>query len=162
MISQIVGPKNPLRHFAEFVPPDIGVALSVAARVAGAAAALFYAYDQDTLFPGEHFPRTWVFCLVVAAVALGSLGPIGKAGVKPGLVTWFGALGCGILVFGGANLAHKGPGVVVLAAGVIAWLAYASAAAQRGKDVGAVVSGLLMGSLLSFLLVGFCVLAIQN
>ncbi|MFN0093649.1 MAG: hypothetical protein ACKVVT_02590 [Dehalococcoidia bacterium] len=153
---------NPLAQLAASIPANVATAISIAARLAGAAAALFYAYDQDRLFPTEHFPRTWVFCVVTAVVAVASIAALARGVVKPGLATWLGAFGGGILVFAGANLAHKGPGVVVLVAGIVAWLSFAAAASQRREDPGAIVSGLFMGSLCSFLLVGICVLAVPN
>ena len=50
----------------------------------------------------------------------------------------------------------------VLVAGVVAWLAFAAAAYGKRESPGSVVSGLFMGSLFSFLLVGFCVLVISG
>ena len=151
---------NPLARFAERVPSAPAFAISVTLRVVGAAFALYYALDQDRLFPSRHFPRTWVFTSVIAGVALLSIVPWAR--LLPRLrrmEPWLGAFGCGVLVFGGANLAHKGTGLVVLLAGIAAWAAYTVVAHQRGGAASA-VSGLLMGSLTSFLLVGICVLAV--
>ena len=61
---------NPLARLAAPVPVKLAVAISVAARLAGAGFALYYAYDQDVLFPERHFPRTWVLASVIAAVAV--------------------------------------------------------------------------------------------
>ena len=153
--------QNPLARIAESIPAVPALAVSMLARLVGAGAAIYYAYDQDVLFPGRHFPRTWVFAIVIASVALLSLLPWERIFPRrEALAVWAGALGCGILVFGGANLAHKAPGVVVLVAGVVAWLAFAAAAHHKRADAGMLVSGLFVGSLASFLTVAVCVFLI--
>ncbi|MGI8926093.1 MAG: hypothetical protein ACR2HN_05525 [Tepidiformaceae bacterium] len=150
-------PGNPLHRLADAVPGTAAGYVSIVARVLGAAAALYYAYDQDQLFPTDHFPRTWAFVIVVAAIAIASTIPL-----RGRFAPWLAALGCGVLVFAGAILSHQAPGIVVLVAGVVAWVAFAIANHQRGGSIGAAVSGLFMGSLLSFLLVGAIVLAIEG
>lgn len=153
--------QNPLARIAESIPVVPALAVSMLARLVGAGAAIYYAYDQDVLFPGRHFPRTWVFAIVIASVALLSLLPWERIFPRrEALAVWAGALGCGILVFGGANLAHKALGVVVLVAGVVAWLAFAAAAHHKRADAGTLVSGLFVGSLASFLTVAVCVFLI--
>ena len=161
MAARTSAAPNPLARVARNVPELPALAASIVARLTGAAAVLYYAYDQDTLFPGRHFPRTWTFAIVIAGIALLSLVPWARVATRrPGLATWASALGCGVLVFGGANLAQQPAGVVALAAGVLAWLAFAAASSRRPGAAGANVSGLLSGSLVSFVTVGGCVLLI--
>ncbi|MGH7754631.1 MAG: hypothetical protein ACREN5_17635, partial [Gemmatimonadales bacterium] len=111
--------------------------MSIAARLAGVALALWYAYDQDTLFPGEHFPRTWSIVGVTCALALVSCVPARIPGSA--VVAAFGA---GMLIFGGANLAPRGVGVGVVIAGVVAALAVAAWNHRRGEPVLATILGL--------------------
>lgn len=158
--ATMTSPSNPLARLADAIPEMPAFAASIVARIIGAGAALFYAYDQDTLFPSRHFPRTWVFCSVAAAIVILSILPWERLLAKPALATFLGALGGGILVFAGANLSHKPVGVLVLISGVVAWLAFAAVSHQRKADPGSLVSGLFMGSLVSFLLVGACVLLV--
>ncbi len=153
---------NPLERLADLIPGATALTVSIVARLVGAAAAIFYAYDQDTLFPSRHFPRTWVFAGMAAGVAVLSILPWERWLAKPALANLFGALGCGILVFAGANLAHKPAGVVVLIAGIVAWLNFAIAAHHRKANPGSTVSGLFLGSLISFLMVGVCVLLVAS
>ncbi len=148
---------NPPGRLSAAIPPTPAIAASIAARLVGAAFALAYAYNQDVLFPGRHFPRTWVFVAVIAGVAVVSIVPWSRLVARPGLATWIAALGCGVLVFGGANLAQRAEGIVVLIAGVVAWLALALGSHARGASMGALVSGLLSGSLLTFALVALTV-----
>jgi len=150
-------PTNPIARLAGMIPYNAAMVVSILARLTGAAAAVYYAYDQDVLFPDRHFPRTWLIALVIAVTALISLVPFARLGLKPGLAAWLGALGCGLLVFGGAMLSHKAPGLVVVAAGVIAWVSYAAVSYQRGDGPGPSVSGLMSGSLLAYITVGIAV-----
>lgn len=148
---------NPLSRLADAVPREAALAVSIAAKLLGAALALWYAYDQDTLFPSEHFPRTWAFVTVIAVMALLSAIPASYRGSA-----FVSAFGAGVLVFGGANLAQKGAGVGVLVCGVVAWLAVAAWNHRRGESIGSSVSGLFMGSLATFLAVAAIVLTVEN
>lgn len=140
---------NPLRDLALAIPADAALAISIVAKFAGAAAAIYYAYDQDTLFPQDHFPRAWTFASLVAAIAVISTAALPTAGRW--WVAWFGAFGAGLLIFGGASLSHRPIGLAVVACGVVAWLTYAAAATARGAGAMRLVSGLFMACLFTFL-----------
>lgn len=148
---------NPVARLADSIPGQLALVLSVGGRLLGAALALYYAYDQDTLFPGEHFPRTWAFVGVVAAVAAISCLPMRYRGAA-----FVAAFGAGMVVMGGANLAHKPVGAAVLICGIVAWLATAAYNHSRGDSIASTVSGLFMASLATFLLVGAIVFTIEN
>lgn len=148
---------SPLERLATAVPPAVAYAAGLAARVAGVALALWYAYDQDTLFPTEHFPRTWAIVALVGVLTLLSASPWRYPGAA-----FASAFGAGMLVFGGANLAERGSGVGVLACGVVAWLAAAIWNHRRGAPVVATVGGLFAAAVLTFVFsvaVGF---ALEN
>jgi hypothetical protein len=152
---------NPLARLADSVPAGAALAITVAARLVGAAAAIYYAYDQDTIFPERHFPRTWVFVVVISAVALLSAVPTLRPRAH---LVWrlVAAAGAGALVFGGANLAQRPSGVVVLIAGIAAWLSYAALAYQRERSPERAIYGLALGLLLSVLTIGICVVLVPN
>ena len=152
---------NPLARLATAIPAPIALAVSVAARVLGAAFALYYAYDQDVLFPERHFPRTWFLASVIAALALLSVIPLRGSGRLAWLPAAFGALGAGMLVFGGANLANKWPGVVVLVSGGVAYVALA-AAVSRERSAWATVAGLAAAAMVTFAAVGVSVVALSG
>ncbi len=137
-------PGNPLQRLAESVPGGAALAVSVAARLLGAALALWYAYDQDTLFPGEHFPRTWTIVILTSAIAVLSCVPGRYRG--SGIVA---ALGAGILIFGGANLAHRSTGVAVVACGVVAALAVAAWNHRRGETLASTLAGLAFSGIIT-------------
>ena len=145
---------NPFARIALAVPAGVTLAVSVAARLTGAAAAIYYAYDQDVLFPDRHFPRTWAFAGTIAVVALLSLIPRRWYRATPAVAAFIGAFGCGLLLFAGADLAHKPAGVVVLVSGVVAVTAFATASYRRGEPPLAVAAGLLASMLGSFGLIG--------
>ena len=154
---------NPLARLAATIPVLLAVALSVMARLAGAGFALYYAYDQDVLFPDRHFPRTWVLASVVAAVAVLSTIPVPVSSSRGRwLALGFVAVGAGMLIFGGANLANKAPGVGALVCGVVAWLMIAVAASNRGQSQSAVVAGLAVAAVATFAVVGLCVVAVSG
>ena len=137
---------NPLARAATSVPMPLALGLSVAARVAGAAAALWFAYDQYDAFDGRFFGRTWAYTIALAVLAVASCVPVGgrAAGFVP-------ALGAGILLFAGAILARDGAvGVAVLVAGIVAWLATAAWNEHRGKPAFASVAGLFLGFAVAF------------
>ena len=152
---------NPLARLADAIPANAALAVSLVARLVGAAALIYYAYDQDVLFPGRHFPRTWVFAGSVAGISLLSILPMLTAR-KPGMMIMLASLGGGVLIFGGANLATRAPGVVALAAGILAWTSYSAVAHQRAGKAEPIVSGLLLGSLLSYALIAVCVFLVPN
>jgi hypothetical protein len=154
---------NPLTRLAATIPARLAVALSVIARLVGAGLAPYYAYDQDVLFPDRHFPRTWVLASVVAAVAVLSTIPIPAGSSRARwLALGFAAAGAGMLIFGGANLANKAPGVGALVCGVVAWLMIAVAASNRGQSQSAVVAGLAVAAVVTFGVVGLCVVAVSG
>ncbi|MFN0147720.1 MAG: hypothetical protein ACKVT1_14525 [Dehalococcoidia bacterium] len=152
---------NPLERLASAMPENLALTISVLARVAGAAALLYYAYDQDTLFPERHFPRTWVFTGGIAALALLSIVPMLR-GATAGLMVMLASVGGGVLIFGGANLATRWPGVVAIVAGVVAWATYSAVFYTRTRKAEPVVAGLLLGSLASYVLIGICVFLVSN
>lgn len=163
MEQTLTTPANPLGRLAGALPVPTLAAISAVARIVGAGALLFYAYDQDSLFPTRHFPRTWVLAAAIAAIAAISLVSLLRGSrERPGLFVLLGALGAGVLVFGGANFAQRPAGVIALLAGFVAWVAFAALCHQERRDIGRVVSGLMLGSLLTFGLVGLCVLAVPN
>ncbi|MEX0782327.1 MAG: hypothetical protein WD557_06725 [Dehalococcoidia bacterium] len=140
---------NPVERWAESIPEQAAFAVSVAAKLAGVALALWYAYDQDTLFPGEHFPRTWTIVVFTSVLALLSCIP----GRYPGRA-FVAALGAGMLIFGGANLAHRPVGVAVVLCGVIAAVAVAAWNHRRGEPVAATLFGLVAAGALTALAIG--------
>jgi len=152
---------NPLARAAAAIPTPVAAAVLVGATLAAIAFAFLYAYDQDTLFPDRHFPRTWVLASVMAALSLVALLPFERLGASPRVAVFAAALGAGVLVFGGANLANKGAGVAALAAGVVAWLAVAVIAGRR-EQTGAGVAGLFAGAAVTFAVVAFCVVAVSG
>jgi hypothetical protein len=140
---------NPLERVADRVPSITARAVSVGAIVLGVGLALWYAYDQDTLFPGEHFPRTWTIVAFTAAVAVVSL--------VPGGYRWSGvvaAAGAGALIFGGANLAHRTTGVTVVVCGVVAAAAIAVWNHRRGEPLISTLVGLALAGVLTALMIG--------
>ena len=145
-------PASPLEHWAAAVPERVAYTLSVGAKLAGALLALWYAYDQDTLFPGEHFPRTWTIVVFTAVLALASLAPARFPGSAV-----LAALGAGALIFGGANLAHRPSGIAVVACGIIAALAVAAWNHRRGDPLASTVLGLAIAGVLTALAIGVIV-----
>jgi hypothetical protein len=140
---------NPLERWAASVPETAAYAVSVIAKLLGVALALWYAYDQDTLFPGEHFPRTWTIVVFAGAIAVISVLPTRYPG--SGVVA---ALGAGILIFGGANLAHRAAGVGVVLCGVLAALAVAAWNHRRGEPLASTLLGLAIAGVLTGLTIG--------
>lgn len=156
---------NPIARLAGSVPFAPALGASVVARLAGIAAAFAYAAAQDRLFPEDSFPRQWTYVAVVSVLVLLSLVAVPGRTVSGRIGSFLpllGALGCGLLVAAGANLAKEPWGVVTLAAGVVAWAGYAVAAHQKGTPPGTLLTGLFAGMGLSFLLVGAIVLTIQH
>jgi hypothetical protein len=153
-------PTNPLSEAAAHIPAGAATALAMAAVLIGAAFAFLYAYDQDTLFPGRHFPRTWVLVSVASTVAIA--GTAASAFVRGWLAAFAGSLGAGMLFFAGANLANKAEGVAVLLAGAAACMAIALAAERRGVPPSATVAGLVTAAAATFAVVGACVLLVSG
>ena len=141
--------RNPLERAATRVPEHAAFWISIAAKLVGAALALWYAYDQDTLFPGEHFPRTWTIIIFTSALAVASCVPAKFAFSGVGA-----ALGAGILVFGGANLAHRPAGVAVVVCGIVAALAVAAWNHRRGEPFASTLAGLALAGVLTALAIG--------
>jgi hypothetical protein len=129
-------PTNPIARAANGVPAPALPWVVVAATLTATALAAWYAYDQDTLFPTRHLPRTWTFVAVFCGVGLVSLAAL-LAGPRR-LPAFVAAFGAGALVFGGANLLHKPAGAAVLVLGAVAWGAVAAMNQRRG--LGSVVS----------------------
>jgi hypothetical protein len=119
---------NPLERASALVPEGLALGVAVGAKLLGSAFALYYAYDQDRLFPAEHFPRTWAFVVVVVVVTLLSAAPARYRGAA-----FVGAFGAGVMLFGGANLAYRGTGLVTALCGAGAWLAMASVNHRQGE-----------------------------
>jgi hypothetical protein len=127
---------------------------SIAVRLAGAGFVVWYSYDQDRMFPAEHFPRTWAFAVIVATIALLSCIPVpGRWG---GL---FAAAGAGIVFFGGANVAERWPGVAALALGGLAGLLVA-ARSRRRDDPGWLTAAGFLGAGLATAVVAVAIAAL--
>ena len=104
------GASNPLSRIALEAPAALGPAISIGARVIGAALALYIAQDQS-------YDRTQAFAAGLVVIAALSIVPMprGIGGFAP-------ALAAGALFFGGAALARETPaaGVTILIAGATA------------------------------------------
>lgn len=148
---------NPLARLAASVPERLAAGVAIGAKLLGSALALYYAYDQDRLFPAEHFPRTWAFVIAVVAVALVSAAPGRYRGAA-----FVAAFGAGMLLFGGANLAYRGTGIAAAVCGAVAWLAGAGVAYRRGESVLWSLAGLVAGWAVTFPLAVAIALAIEN
>lgn len=144
MAVRTVSPNNPLSRGAASVPASTVAAVDVAARVAGSALVLLYAWVQYSDFD-RFFGRTWIFTVFVAAIALATLVPV--AG-WPGRV--WRAIGPGALIFGGAMLARDIEGGLALLCGVAAWLAVAASESRvRGTASGSTF-GLAVAAAVTF------------
>ena len=133
------GASNPLSRIALEAPAALGPAISIGARVIGAALALYIAQ-------GQSYDRTQMFAAGLAADALLSIVPLPR-GISPGRVFGGGfvsALGAGALFFGGAVLAGETP-----AAGITMLIAGAAAAC------GALMAGRRTEQTLAVALIGF-------
>jgi hypothetical protein len=153
---------NPLARAAGLLPVNAWALIAVAATAVATALGFVYAYDQDVLFPDRHFPRTWVLVSVMAVGGIVGLVPFRIAGLSARVAAFAASLGAGMLIFGGANLANRGTGVVVLVAGVIAWLAVAAASHRRGASGGALVLGLAAAAAATFAMVAACVVFVSG
>ena|SRR5688572_17944912 len=140
---------NPLTRAADAVPEPLARVVSVAARVAGAALAFYYAIDQD-------YDRTQFVTVILGALVLLTLVPAGK---RTGLLT---ALGGGLLLFGGTILVHEPAGVGMLAAGVVAWAAAAVWNRHRGDAVSGTVVGLFLGALVIVAVIVLVALTVEG
>lgn len=149
-MQTVARPVTPIARLLSSVPALPLLVVSWTARLAGSAAAISYAYDLDTLFPERHLPRTWVLAVVITSAAVLSIAPLVRMRIPRPVASWFSALGCGGLVFGGAMFAHKPAGVAVFIAGVVAWLAFALATSARGEGRWAPAVGLMSGAGLAF------------
>lgn len=113
---------NPLSRLAYGLSEQTLRAASVAGRIFGAGLALLIALDQT-------YDPTQVFTVLVAVVVLTTLAPIpGSAG------DWLAAFGSGAVFFAGTVLTHLGPGLGLLAMGLLAGLASLALAARAGRD----------------------------
>jgi hypothetical protein len=145
------------------VPELAWEGIAAAATLAAIGFAFLYAYDQDVLFPDRHFPRTWVLVATMAGVGVAALVPFQRLGIRhEGVAAFIRALGAAMLIFGGANLANRGTGLAVLAAGAVAWVAVAAIGGRRGASSGAVVLGSGAAAALTFAVVAVCVLAVSG
>ncbi len=153
MLAPALATANPFARVAARVPAFVSRTVLAVAQLAGAAFAIYYAYDQDTLFPDRHFPRVWLMVAVVTGLALITLLPWERVkGRAAWLATVFAALGPSTLIYGGANLAQRDSGVMTLVAGVVALVALLSLSSRLGRDGYAVALGLFAGGGLMFFL----------
>ena len=125
---------NPLILAAEAVPTKLALWLGIAARLAGAGIAIFYAFDQS-------YDRTQVFMVIIAALAILSLVPL-----RPSLEALAASLTSGLLLFSGAVLAQEPAGIGMLIAGCAGWIGTAITAHHRHVSPGTAVAGLLISS----------------
>ena len=145
MIASATMTRNPLARAASAISTRTAFIASVAATLLGLLFALAYAYNQDTLFPGEHFPRTWALVAVMAVIGLLSL-----VGLPTRAGPFLHALGPGVLIFGAANLSGEIEGMVALALGIIAWSAAAAGNHGRGAPAIYSVGALFAGAAVTF------------
>lgn len=140
MSTAVQLPGNPITRTVNHLPVR-GLGWTLVATTLGATAfALWYAYDQDRLFPARHLPRTWSFVALFCGVGVLSLGALLA---RPGRATAFAsAFGAGALVYGGANLLHTSAGSAVFALGVAAWASAAATNYRRGGGLGMSLAGL--------------------
>lgn len=141
---------NPLAQAAAAMPTQFALWLGLAARLAGAGFALFYAFDQS-------YDRTQVFTVILAVLAVFSLIPL-----RPSLEAWTVSLASGLLFFSGAVLAHEPVGVGMLLAGALGWVSAASLAYRRALPAGSAVSGLFISSGITFGLIVLVVLSVEG
>lgn len=106
---------------------------SVATRVLGAAFAFGIAL-------GEAYDRTQVVATVAGLFVLASLMPAGRA------TPVIAGLGAGLLVFTASALIHEPLGILMLVAGVAAWIALSLQRAGHDWQVAATAAGFLGGA----------------
>lgn len=122
---------NPLSRIALEAPPWAAPVLSAGGRVAGAAIAVYLAFDQS-------YDRTQVVCGGVALAALVTLVPLrGIAGAAAS------AFGAGAIFFAGAALGEEAPaaGIAMIVAGGAAMLGTLLAARREGDSPLAALGG---------------------
>ncbi len=126
---------NPLSRVALEAPAWLGPAISIGARVIGAALALYIAQDQS-------YDRTQVFAIGLAVVVALSLLPMPR-----GIGAFAPALAAGALFFGGATLAGETPaaGIAMLIAGAVATCGALIANRRAGAALAAGVAGFFIG-----------------
>ena len=163
MLSAATPASNPLVRAAARVPGAASRTVLIAAQLAGAAFAIFYAYDQDTLFPDRHFARVWLLAVVAAIFALITLVPWERLPARYAwIATAFAALGPSVLIFAGANLAQRDSGVAVVVAGLVALAALFALASRLGRDRYAVAFGLFAGAGLVWLISAISVVFVNR
>lgn len=144
MAVRTTSPSNPLARTASSISASSLAAIEIAARLAGSALVLLYAWTQYSDFD-RYFGRTWIFTIFVAAIAIATMVP------APG---WPGrawrAIGPGALIFGGAMLAREIEGGLTLLCGIAAWLAVAAAESRARGGVTASTVGLALAAALTF------------
>jgi hypothetical protein len=149
-------PHDPLTRAARALPAVPLQLVLLAVKLAGAALAVAYAYDQDVLFPDRHFPRTWTFAVVVAGLSLLSLLPVERLRFTRGPAAAYSAAGVGGLLFGGAALASRGTGAGVVICGAIAWAASFVLSRRAGVHPLWSLAGIAAGGGIAFVAIGFC------
>lgn len=110
MSDLIQRPSNPLARVARLVPTGTATPLGLAARIGGAALAVVLATD-------EPYRRTRLFAAGLALLALATFLPLSRT--LRGRLAWLGA---GVFFFGGALLAGRTAGMLILLCGVVAAL----------------------------------------
>jgi len=95
---------------------------------------------------------------------LAATGSMRLAGMRfpPAISAALSSFAAGMMIFGGANLANRGTGLVVLAAGVAAWLAASAASHRRAEPAGALVLGLAAAAATTFAVIAVCVVFIDG
>ena len=153
---------NPLQRLALAFPAGLFAAVQVLSVAVGVVFAFMYAYDQDTLFPDRHLPRTWVLVSVASAVSVSALAVAFAFRGRPWVATFAAGLAGGTMLFAGANLANMATGVVVLVAGATALLAALALAVHQQQPRWGVVLGAGAAAALIFATVGFCVVFVSG
>jgi len=121
---------NPLAQAAESLPEGLALTVSVVARAAGAALALYVAFDQS-------YDRTQVVAVAIAVVAALSVVP-----VRGNLGGWISVFACGALFFAGALLLDQTAGVGMGIAGAVGAVATLAGMHRSGKNAASAVGAL--------------------
>ena len=142
-------PANPLAQFAASVPEGIAGWISVAARVVGAALALYIASDQS-------YDRTQILCAAIVALVLATLPPLTR------MAPFIAGLGAGILFFSGALLWAQPAGIGMVVAGIVAVAATLIDTHHRDSDIGQPIGAFLFGLGATVAVVAIIILTVEG
>jgi hypothetical protein len=150
MQQRAAAASNPLSRMAVEAPAMLGPALSIAARVAGAALAAYIASDQS-------YDRTRIFAIGVAALALISI-----IQTPPAARVTLSALASGLLFFAGALLLDQAAGIGMLAAGAAAICGVLIGHHRGGGMPGEPIGGFFFGLGLTVLWVAVIIFTVEG